>query len=199
MEYKISISEAVTKGKALGPIIISFTECYFELDKRILDLNKLVNVPETRRPIAYLSYDELKNISANERNLLEVYNEEVDKSSEGFVEIDNIVNVIFEQYTEDTVINLRKKIDIKVKSIFEDGEFLGDLKLNFSINEVNFKNYQSVNAMNLLIKKINENEEQVFEEKKKILKQIIKDYFTVRAISCIDNGQVINHPNIQVW
>ncbi|MED3447566.1 hypothetical protein P4483_27150 [Bacillus thuringiensis] len=162
-------------------------------------MNILVNNPITRKPISFLSHDELKNISVNERGLLDVYNDEMDKSSEGFVEIDNMVKVIFFQGLEDAVENLRKEIDIKVKSIFEDGDFLCDLKLNVSFNEIAFKNYQSVSVMNLLIKKINEIEDLVLDEKKKELKHIIKDYFTVRVILFMDNGQVINHPNVQVW
>lgn len=183
----------------MGPISFNFQECYLGLNEQILSLKKLVSNPSTRRPIAFLSIDELRNISAEERNLLDIYNNEADKSPEELVEIDNIVEGIFKEYSEGTVNSLREEIDQKVKSIFEDGDFLGDLKLSFNFNGETFKNYQSDSAMKLIIKRINRHEDQVLDEKKKVLKSILKNYFIVRRIVCVDNGEVINPPQVEVW
>ncbi|OCA86003.1 hypothetical protein A8F94_14250 [Bacillus sp. FJAT-27225] len=199
MEYKISISEAVTKGKALGPIIFSFDEVYSELNKRVSELNQLVNHQSTRRPIAYLSIDQLKNIPVIERNLLEIYNDEADKFADTPPEIGNIVKGAYGQCYDATINKLRFEINNKVKSLFKDGEFLGDIKVNFSINDLNYKNYPAQNALKLIVDKISESEDHVLEEKKRELKNIIKDYFTVRAITFMDNGKEINYPNIEVW
>ncbi|WHX63762.1 hypothetical protein [Peribacillus frigoritolerans] len=179
---------------------LKFDELYVPLNNLISSYLELVSsIKKGKRLIALLSEGELKEIPLLEKELLTIYNNSHDDINEevDIIEIDQLTNAVLTFYLDNFIEHFKFKINDEITRTLSPME--SDLKVNLILNEESYKNFVYEEVKSLLLEKIIEAETTKFIERKVVLRTVIQEYFTIRGITFMAKGKLINAPWVQVW
>jgi hypothetical protein len=199
MQYKIKISEAISRGKVIE-LSLKFDELYVPLNNLISSYMELVSsIKKGKMLIAFLSERELKEIPLLEKELLTIYNNSHDDINEevDIIDIDQLTNAVLTFYLDNFIEHFKSKINEEITRTLSPME--SDLKVNLILNEESYKNFVYEEAKSLLLEKIIDAETTKFIDRKVVLRTVIQEYFTIRGITFMAKGKLINSPWVQVW